>query len=279
MTSRSARWLLRHRRRRAAALVALALPSAARAADAGRIKVSRGRGLDRASGRPGSPPRSGARVQESDVIATGPDGSVGITFADDSLLSIGPNSALVIERFAFDPTTHRGSFETSLRTGTLSAVSGRLTRQSPDAMKVRTSGGDPGRPRHGVPGPRRRARGVTGAGPMRAMAARAHRPSRCSPRAARGAPVVAPPPASPDLVVVRPRARREGRRRDRDARGRGADPRQRLCHGPHHRPRAGSRSGRDHRARGPRRSSAPRSTRSRPGPRRSCSSSSSARTP
>ena len=91
------------------------------------------------SGRaPGSPPRSGRKSRSRTSSPPGPTDRSGITFADDSLLSIGPNSALVIERFAFDPTTHRGSFETSLRTGTLSAVSGRLTRQSPDAMKVRT---------------------------------------------------------------------------------------------------------------------------------------------
>jgi hypothetical protein len=120
-----------------AALLALALPAAARAADAGQIKITRGAAwIERAGTR--RPAQVGARVQESDVITTGPDGSLGITVADDSLLSIGPNSTLVIERFTFDPTTQRGSFESALRTGTLSAVSGRLTRQSPDAMKVRT---------------------------------------------------------------------------------------------------------------------------------------------
>ena len=122
-----------------AALVVLAAPRPVPAADAGQIKVSRGPAwIERGGARRPAP--VGTRVQEGDVIATGLDGSLGIAFADDSLLSIGPNSALVIERFAFDPTTQRGSFETSLRVGTLSAVSGRLTRQSPDAMKVRTPG-------------------------------------------------------------------------------------------------------------------------------------------
>ena len=140
MPARPARWhLFRLSPIAAALLAALALPTAARAADAGVVKVSRGAAWIERSGTRQSA-QIGTRVQESDVVRTGPDGSVGITFADDSLLSIGPNSALVIERFTFDPTTHRGSFESSLRVGTLSAVSGRLTRQSPDAMKVRTPG-------------------------------------------------------------------------------------------------------------------------------------------
>jgi hypothetical protein len=115
----------------------LAAPAPALAADAGQIKIARGAAwIERAGTR--HPAQVGARVQQSDVVATGPDGSIGIVFDDDSLLSIGPSSTLVIERFAFDPTTQRGSFESTLRSGTLSAVSGRLTRQSPDAMKVRT---------------------------------------------------------------------------------------------------------------------------------------------
>jgi hypothetical protein len=137
MAPRPARWHRVALSLVAAALIALALPPAARAADAGRIKVSRGAAwIERAGAR--QPAQVGTIVQEADVVATGPDGAVGITFADDSRLSIGPNSALVIERFTFDATTQRGGFETSLRVGTLSAVSGRLTRQSPDAMKVRT---------------------------------------------------------------------------------------------------------------------------------------------
>ena len=35
-------------------------------------------------------------------------------------------------------TTHQGSFESSLRKGTLAVVSGKLAKQSPEAMKVRT---------------------------------------------------------------------------------------------------------------------------------------------
>jgi hypothetical protein len=118
-------------------LLTLALVSTALAADAGKVKVSRGAAwIVRAGSR--MPAQVGAAVQESDVVVTGGDGSVGITFADDSLLSIGPDSVLTIDRFVFDPTTHQGSFESSLRKGTLSAVSGKLTRQSPDAMKVKT---------------------------------------------------------------------------------------------------------------------------------------------
>lgn len=80
----------------------------------------------------------GTRVLSSDRIVTGQDGSVGIAFRDNSLLSSGPDSVLEIERFVFDSTTHEGAFEASLKRGTLSVVSGKIAKQTPGAMQVRT---------------------------------------------------------------------------------------------------------------------------------------------
>ncbi|HEY5309382.1 MAG TPA: FecR domain-containing protein, partial [Casimicrobiaceae bacterium] len=80
----------------------------------------------------------GARLQTSDTVKTGPDGSVGITMDDDSLLSAGPNSVLSLDRYVFDSTTNGGRFDASLNKGTLAVISGRIAKQSPDAMTVRT---------------------------------------------------------------------------------------------------------------------------------------------
>jgi len=53
-------------------------------------------------------------------------------------MSVGPGSALAIDRFVFDSTTNQGAFESSLKRGTLSVVSGKIAKQTPDAMKVKT---------------------------------------------------------------------------------------------------------------------------------------------
>jgi hypothetical protein len=119
-----------------AALGAGAAPAVAQEA-AGHVKVAKGSvQIERAGQKVPAP--VGAVVQAGDVVTTGGDGSVGITFLDNSLLSAGPNSVLAIDRFAFDSTTHQGSFESSLKKGTLAVVSGKLAKQSPDAMKVKT---------------------------------------------------------------------------------------------------------------------------------------------
>ena len=123
--------------RGATVLVALWLATLANAAEIGQIKVSKGEVTVEREGRtlPGS---IGTRLQTSDTVRTGADGSVGITMDDDSLLSAGPNSALALDRYAFDPTTNQGRFNASLNKGTLAVISGRIAKQSPGSMTVRT---------------------------------------------------------------------------------------------------------------------------------------------
>ena len=117
--------------------VLLFAASSAQATDIGQVKVSSGSvTIDR--GGQALPGSLGVRVQQGDVVKTGADGSVGITMSDNSLLSAGPNSVLALDQYAFDTTTNQGRFDASLSTGTLAVVSGRLARQSPGAMTVRT---------------------------------------------------------------------------------------------------------------------------------------------
>jgi hypothetical protein len=125
-------------------LIALTLPmvlavavAVAAAEDAGQIKVSKGSAQIERSGQK-LPASVGHVVQQGDVVITGSDGSVGITFLDNSLVSIGPDSVLAIDRFVFNSTTHQGNFDSTLKQGTLAVVSGKLAKQSPEAMKVKT---------------------------------------------------------------------------------------------------------------------------------------------
>jgi hypothetical protein len=123
---------------RHAVLAALLLAAApAIAADAGLIKVSKGEVFVERSGTR-MPATVGTPVRPSDVIVTGRDGSAGITFTDNSLVSVGPNSVFAIDKYRFDTTTYAGEFEGNLKQGKLAAVSGKMVKQSPESMKIRT---------------------------------------------------------------------------------------------------------------------------------------------
>jgi hypothetical protein len=124
--------------RRALILVAaLGFAGAATAADIGLVKVANG-SVEIQRGATKVPAKVGTAVQTSDVVVTGADGSAGITFTDNSLVSVGPNTVFAIEKYSFDSTTHSGQFEGNLRQGRLAAVSGKMVKQSPESMKIRT---------------------------------------------------------------------------------------------------------------------------------------------
>lgn len=124
------------RRAVAAMLVAGWMPAAI-AADIGQVKVAKGPVTIERAGQ-ALPATVGMRVQSSDVVKTGADASVGITMIDDTLLSAGPNSILSLDRCEYDAASARGRFDTSLSAGSLAVVSGRIARQSPEAMTIRT---------------------------------------------------------------------------------------------------------------------------------------------
>ena len=123
-------------RRVSAVALAAFLVTSVSAAEIGQIKVSNGEVTIERKGelRPGS---VGTRLEASDVVRTGAAGSVGITMADNSLLSAGPNSILSLDRFEFDPTSNQGRFDAQLQKGSLAVISGRIAKQSPEAMTVR----------------------------------------------------------------------------------------------------------------------------------------------
>jgi len=124
-------------RRVSAMALSAFLVTSVSAADIGQIKVSNGQVTVERKGesRPGT---VGTRLESSDVVRTGAAGSVGITMADNSLLSAGPNSILSLDRFDFDPTSNQGRFDAQLQKGSLAVISGRIAKQSPEAMTVRT---------------------------------------------------------------------------------------------------------------------------------------------
>ena len=85
-----------------------------------------------------TPAQAGDLLEKADMLMTGADGRVGITFVDNSRFAIGPNSQIALERFTFNPTTHEGEFHTKVERGTLAVISGDIAHASPDAMKVKT---------------------------------------------------------------------------------------------------------------------------------------------
>ena len=119
-------------------LLSLATALPARADEPiGQIKTETGQVFVQRNGAD-APLKVGDHVFRSDTIITEAGGSVGMTFADNSLMSLGPRSRLRLDQFQFNKTTHQGLFDTALEKGTLAVKSGQIVRQTPGAMHVRT---------------------------------------------------------------------------------------------------------------------------------------------
>lgn len=121
-------------------LLAIALTPAALAQGQriGQIKTATGeafimRGAERLPAKIGDP------VYESDVIQTGAAGSaIGLTLIDNSVFSTGPETQVALSQFRFNSSNSQGEVLADLKKGSLSVVSGDITRTTPGAMKIKT---------------------------------------------------------------------------------------------------------------------------------------------
>lgn len=118
-------------------VAALSTAGAATAAEIGRIKSLTGAAAV-VRGKTSTPAVAGQLLQVSDVLRTGPDGRIGITFVDNSRFAVGPNSTIALSQFEFDDTTHLGKSLTTVNRGSLAVVSGQIAHENKDAMRVRT---------------------------------------------------------------------------------------------------------------------------------------------
>jgi hypothetical protein len=121
-----------------ALMLAVALQATVHAAEnAGTIKTSRGEAQILRDGN-SVPASVGASLQVSDSVVTGADGAVGITLRDNTRLTAGPNTTLDLNTFRFDKTTHKGEMDASVKRGSLSVISGKIAKASPDGVQFRT---------------------------------------------------------------------------------------------------------------------------------------------
>ena len=82
--------------------------------------------------------KAGDAVYEADRIATSTNQSIGITLRDNSRISAGPNTILVMQTFRFEPEAEQYGLVISVIRGTLSFVSGLLTKLAPETVRIET---------------------------------------------------------------------------------------------------------------------------------------------
>ncbi len=82
--------------------------------------------------------RVGERLFANDILLTGEDGSLGIIFRDDSVLSMGPETRLIIDKFVFAPAEGKLGMVTKILKGTVAYFSGIIGKLSPESARFET---------------------------------------------------------------------------------------------------------------------------------------------
>lgn len=80
----------------------------------------------------------GAAVHQSDTLETEADSAIGVTFLDNTTLSLGPKSQLMLNNYIFEPRIDKFAFVARLTKGSLMFVSGLIAKLSPDAVALQT---------------------------------------------------------------------------------------------------------------------------------------------
>ena len=124
------------------ALLLYAVPAFAQQPPAaGQIKIASG-SVVIVRGTNTIPAQVGQPVYEADTLRTGDDGKIGITLKDDTRLSLGPNSEVRLDRFAFAPAEGRLGFVLKVVKGVAAYVSGRDRQDRAGRRAARNAVGD-----------------------------------------------------------------------------------------------------------------------------------------
>ena len=104
----------------------------------GKVSVLHGKVMVRHADGTRSELKAGDEVFADDVIETGKDGSVGLTFADGTTFSLGSAGRMVLDDLVYDPLSHTGEGTIAVLQGQFTFVSGQIPKTAPDALTVKT---------------------------------------------------------------------------------------------------------------------------------------------
>jgi hypothetical protein len=87
------------------------------------------------------PAKLGDRLSVLDILKTGVDGAMGIILRDDTIISMGPSSQMVLSEFVFQPEKNNMGMLTKFLKGTFTYISGTMAKVDPQSVKVETPEG------------------------------------------------------------------------------------------------------------------------------------------
>lgn len=121
-------------------LLIFSLPAFADEAPIGYVKTVKGDAMVITGGQQvkaevGTPVVAGSKLK------TGANGSMGVTFKDNTVMSFGPNTELTVDEYLYSPNQGKLKLGATMAKGTLAYLSGAIAKIKPDAVTVKTPTG------------------------------------------------------------------------------------------------------------------------------------------
>ncbi len=85
--------------------------------------------------------RPGTAVLLGSALQTGAAASMGVTFKDNTMMSFGPDTELVVDEYLYAPAQGKLGLAASMGKGSLNYVSGVIARLRPESVTVKTPAG------------------------------------------------------------------------------------------------------------------------------------------
>ncbi len=104
----------------------------------GNIKTIKG-GVSVSRGAESLNPEPGFRIFDGDLLKTAESSGAGIIFSDGTLVTIGADTELLLNKYIFQPKDNEYAFDVYMKKGTAIYNSGRLGKLSPESVQFRTS--------------------------------------------------------------------------------------------------------------------------------------------
>lgn len=82
--------------------------------------------------------QEGANLQSGDRISTAARSALGLTLRDDTTISLGANSELVLDQMLFEPASNQLGLGLSMNKGTFALTTGQIAKLAPDSLKIAT---------------------------------------------------------------------------------------------------------------------------------------------
>lgn len=83
----------------------------------------------------------GTPVRMKNVLKTGAKGAIGVTFKDNTVMSVGADSEVTVDEFYYSPASDNLKFGARISKGVMSMITGAIAKLSPERVSVATPTG------------------------------------------------------------------------------------------------------------------------------------------